>query len=346
MTLREHPHLRLNALTGEWVLVSPHRTQRPWQGQVESPVRKTEPQYDPQCYLCPGNGRAGGARNPDYKQTFVFTNDYSALYPLTAEQLAEENRGNLIVARSEPGICRVMCFSPRHDLTLATMQTSEIRKVVDVWADQYSELGAMEWINHVQIFENRGQIMGASNPHPHCQIWADATIPNEPTKELRAQHEYYSQRKSCLLCDYLGLELKNNERIIADNDAFVALVPYWAIWPFEVMLISRPHLADLPELDSAQRDGLSQMLKQITGGLDYVFDTPFPYSMGFHQSPTDNHVHPEWHLHAHFYPPLLRSATIRKFMVGYELLGSPQRDITPETAADRLREAVAESQKR
>lgn len=341
--LREHPHLRLNALTGEWVLVSPHRTQRPWQGQIESSFRKAEPQYDPQCYLCPGNGRAGGARNPDYKETFVFTNDYSALYPLTADQLAEENRGDLIVARSEPGICRVMCFSPRHDLTLATMQTAEIRKVVDVWAEQHSELAAIEWINHVQIFENRGTLMGASNPHPHCQIWADATIPNEPTKELRTQKEYYAQRKSCLLCDYLKLELENRERIIAENDVFVALVPYWAIWPFEVMLISRPHLPNLPELNAAQRDGLSQMLKQITGGFDQVFDTPFPYSMGFHQSPTDKREHPEWHLHAHFFPPLLRSATIRKFMVGYELLGSPQRDITPETAAERLRNALASS---
>jgi UDPglucose--hexose-1-phosphate uridylyltransferase len=345
MSLREHPHLRLNALTGEWVLVSPHRTQRPWQGQVESPVRKTEPQYDPQCYLCPGNGRAGGARNPDYKETFVFTNDYSALYPLSAQQLAEENRGDLIVARSEPGICRVMCFSPRHDLTLATMETAQIRKVVDVWAEQSSELGALEWINHVQVFENRGAMMGASNPHPHCQIWADATIPNEPTKELRAKQEYYSKRKRCLLCDYLGLELENKERIIAANDAFVALVPYWAIWPFEVMLISRTHRANLPELDLAQRDGLSQLLKQITGGFDHVFDTPFPYSMGFHQSPTDERAHPEWHLHAHFYPPLLRSATIRKFMVGYELLGSPQRDITPETAAERLRDALSKSNK-
>ena len=344
--LREHPHLRLNALTGEWILVSPHRTQRPWQGQVETPVRKTDPQYDPECYLCPRNGRAGGARNPDYKETFVFTNDYSALYPLTADQLAQENRRDLITARSEPGICRVMCFSPRHDLTLATMQISDIRKVVDVWADQQSELGAMEWINHVQIFENRGAMMGASNPHPHCQIWANATIPNEPMKELRSQHNYHRQRKSCLLCDYLRLELDNKERLIAENDSFVALVPYWAIWPFEVMLVSRAHLPNLPELNSAQRDGLAQILKRITGGFDQVFETAFPYSMGFHQSPTDKREHPEWHLHAHFYPPLLRSSTIRKFMVGYELLGTPQRDITPETAAQRLRDALARSQER
>jgi UDPglucose--hexose-1-phosphate uridylyltransferase len=338
--LREHPHLRLNQLTGEWVLVSPHRTQRPWQGQVETAARKSEPQYDPDCYLCPRNGRAGGVRNPDYKETFIFTNDYSALYPLNADQLTEENKGDLIVARSEPGICRVMCFSPRHDLTLATMQLGEIRRVIDVWADQYAELRAIEWINHVQIFENRGAMMGASNPHPHCQIWADASIPNEPVKELKAQQSYFRRRHSCLLCDYLKLELKDRERIVAENDAFAVLVPYWAVWPFEVMVISRAHLANLPDLNSQQRNQLAQILKQITGGFDQVFQTPFPYSMGFHQSPTDKQEHPDWHLHAHFYPPLLRSATVRKFMVGYELLGSPQRDITAETAAQRLRDAL------
>jgi UDPglucose--hexose-1-phosphate uridylyltransferase len=341
--LREHPHLRLNQLTGEWVLVSPHRTQRPWQGQIEAVARKSEPQYDPECYLCPRNGRAGGAGNPDYKETFIFTNDYSALYPLTADQVQEENKDDLIVARSEPGICRVMCFSPRHDLTLATMQLGDIRRVVDVWADQYSELGALDWINHVQVFENRGVMMGASNPHPHCQIWADATIPNEPVKELRTQQDYYRQRQSCLICDYLQLELKERERIVAENNEFVVLVPYWAVWPFEVMVISRPHRANVPELNSLERDALAQTLMQITAGFDNVFQTPFPYSMGFHQSPTDKQKHPEWHLHAHFYPPLLRSATVRKFMVGYELLGSPQRDITPETAAQRLRDAVAKA---
>src|SRR5262249_38941004 len=204
---------------------------------------------------------------------------------------------------------------------------------------------ALDWINHVQIFENRGAMMGASNPHPHCQIWANATIPNEPAKELRAQREYHHEKKSCLLCDYLKLELKDRERIVTENDAFVVLVPYWAIWPFEVIVISRPHLANLPELNSQQRDGLAQMLKHITGGFDEVFQTPFPYSMGFHQSPTDKQDHPEWHLHAHFYPPLLRSATVRKFMVGYELLGTPQRDITPETAAQSLREALAKFEK-
>src|SRR5262245_34956229 len=339
--VREHPHLRLNQLTGEWVLVSPHRTQRPWQGQVESMARKSEPQYDPECYLCPRNGRAGGARNPDYKETFIFTNDYSALYPLKADQLVEENKEGLIAARSEPGICRVMCFSPRHDLTLATMQLIEIRRVVDVWAEQYSELGALEWINHVQIFENRGAMMGASNPHPHCQIWADATIPNQPVKEVRTQQEYHRRRQNCLLCDYLQLEVKERERIVAENNGFVVLVPYWAVWPFEVMVISRPHRANLPELNSVERDRLAQILKQITAAFDNVFQVPFPYSMGFHQSPTDKEKHPEWHLHAHFFPPLLRSATVRKFMVGYELLGTPQRDITPESAAERLRDAIA-----
>src|SRR5215472_14594693 len=239
--LREHPHLRLNQLTGEWVLVSPHRTQRPWQGQVEPVARRSEPRYDPECYLCPRNERAGGARNPDYKETFIFTNDYSALYPLEADQLLEEDKNGLIVARSEPGICRVMCFSPRHDLTLATMQLNEIRRVVDVWADQYSELGALDWINHVQIFENRGAMMGASNPHPHCQIWANATLPNQAEKEHQSQREYLEKHSACLLCDYLARELKEEARIVCRNDHFVVLVPFWAMWPFEVMLLSVRH---------------------------------------------------------------------------------------------------------
>ena len=336
--LKEHPHRRLNPLTGEWVLVSPHRTQRPWQGQVETPTPAQQPHYDPECYLCPGNMRAGGHRNPDYKQTFVFVNDYSALYPLAPEQRDEVSRCDLIVANSEAGICRVMCFSPRHDLTLATMPVEEIRQVIDVWAEQYRELGTMDGIRHVQIFENRGSMMGASNPHPHCQIWANEHLPNEPEKELRTQRAYLETHRICLLCNYLKLESEAPERIVYRNQHFAVAVPFWAIWPFEVIVIAVQHAASLAELTPEQRDGLADTLKKITAGFDRIFQTPFPYSMGFHQAPTDRQQHPEWHLHAHFYPPLLRSATVRKFMVGYELLGSPQRDITAESAAERLRQ--------
>jgi UDPglucose--hexose-1-phosphate uridylyltransferase len=338
--LKQHPHRRLNPLTGEWVLNSPQRTQRPWQGQVETPAPAAQPAYDPECYLCPGNERAGGNRNPHYEGTFVFVNDFSALYPLSREQQFQEQSCDLIVARSEPGICRVMCFSPRHDLTLATMDLSAIRNVVDVWTDQYQELGGMEWIAHVQIFENRGAMMGASNPHPHCQIWADAALPNEPAKETEKQQAYLQTHNACLLCNYLKLEAEARERTIYSNDHFVALVPFWAIWPFEVMLVSRAHKPSLMQLSSSERDSLAEILKQVTAGFDRVFQTPFPYSMGFHQAPADGKEHPEWHLHAHFYPPLLRSATVRKFMVGYELLAGPQRDITPESAAEILRQCL------
>jgi UDPglucose--hexose-1-phosphate uridylyltransferase len=338
--LKQYPHRRLNPLTGEWVLISPHRTQRPWQGQEETPASEKQPAYDPNCYLCPGNARAGGHRNPEYTSTFVFVNDYSALHPLSPEQQFQKNDCDLLVASSEQGICRVMCFSPRHDLTLATMDMSGIREVVDVWAKQYRELGSMAWINHVQIFENRGAIMGASNPHPHCQIWANGTVPDEPAKESIKQRAYIEAHDVCLLCNYLKLEEESQERIVYMNEHFVVLVPFWAIWPFEVMLLSREHRASLVELSSPERDGLADVLKKTTAGFDRVFQTPFPYSMGFHQSPNDGQTHREWHLHAHFYPPLLRSATVRKFMVGYELLAGPQRDITPESAADTLRNYV------
>ena len=334
--LKEHPHRRFNPLTREWVLVSPHRTERPWLGQVEKLPPPSEPHYDPNCYMCPGNVRAAGARNPSYTGTFVFSNDYPALLPGTPQ--GEIHADGLLVARSERGVCRVVCFSPRHDLTVARMDRADLRRVVDVWVEQYRELGSLADIHHVQIFENRGAIMGASNPHPHCQVWANQNLPNEPAQEQSAFRAYEAEKKSCLLCDYVAEERRLGERIVIENSHFSALVPFWAVWPFETMVACHRHVAALDELSDEERDALADILKRLTTRYDHLFDTSFPYSMGFHQSPTDGQPHPEWHLHAHFYPPLLRSATVRKFMVGYELLGTPQRDITAETAAARLRE--------
>lgn len=333
--LYARPHRRFNPLIREWVLVSPHRTQRPWQGQIEDAPKNTQPEYDPTCYLCPKNERAGGAVNPDYQDTFVFTNDFAALLPDTPK--LEENEKDLFVAESESGICRVVCFSPRHDLTLARMKTEEIRRVVDVWASEYEELGAREDIRHVQIFENRGAMMGASNPHPHCQIWANENIPNETVKELTSFSRYFGKNGRSLLTDYLETELEKDARIVCKNEYFVSLVPFWAVYPFETLIVSRRQVGAISDLNDAERDALADVLRETTATYDLLFDTPFPYTMGFHQRPTDGKEYPEYHLHAHFYPPLLRSATIRKFMVGYELLASPQRDITPETAAAMLR---------
>ena len=331
------PHRRWNPLLREWVLVSPHRTQRPWQGQVESSASVARPKYDPECYLCPGNSRAGGHKNPDYKSTFVFDNDYAALVPQVPT--GEIDKEGLIRAKTERGICRVICFSPRHDLTISNMEPDDVTRVVQVWSEQYKELGSIDWINHVQIFENRGEMMGASNPHPHCQIWANETVPNLPAAEQSAQLEFRKQKDRCMLCEYLALERDNGERVVCANDFFTVVVPFWAVWPFEVLVLANHHCTGLDELDVSGRRGLADVLRRITSRYDNVFEVSFPYSMGFHQRPTDGQPHPEWHLHAHFYPPLLRSATVRKFMVGYEMLASPQRDITPESAAERMRAA-------
>ena len=340
LQLDQQSHRRFNPLTNEWVLVSPHRTQRPWQGATEKLPIADRPAYDPTCYLCPGNQRAGGAANPHYSSTFVFENDYAALKKdVPVSRLDLQNKG-LIVAEGEAGICRVMCFSPRHDLTLSSMGLPEIEEVVRAWTAQFAELSAKPWVNHVQIFENRGEMMGASNPHPHCQIWATSSIPQAPGRELTAQQNYFQKHGSCLLCDYLKLEQTEQNRIVCANDAFFVLVPFWAVWPFEVLVCSRRHLGTMPELSGPEASQLAAILKQTVATYDRVFDVPFPYSMGFHQAPTDKKDHPEWHFHAHFYPPLLRSATVRKFMVGFEMLGTPQRDITPELAADRLRSLV------
>jgi UDPglucose--hexose-1-phosphate uridylyltransferase len=325
------PHRRFNPLTREWVLVSPHRTDRPWQGQVEEPPKEQQPDYDPNCYLCPGNARAGGVRNPRYTSTFVFDNDFAALKPNTPTERCD--RDGLLIAEGEPGICRVVCFSPRHNLTLANMDPADIRTVVDTWVAQYGALGANPLINYVQIFENRGAMMGASNPHPHCQIWSTYRLPNEVVKEQASLLD----RGSCLICDYACIEAAETTRIVEANDHYLTVVPFWAIWPFETMVLPRRHVTAIDQLTSAERDALADILHRTTARYDRLFKVSFPYSMGFHQRPTDGAPHDEWHMHLHFYPPLLRSATVRKFLVGFEMLGMPQRDITPESAAERLR---------
>ena len=334
--LQEVPHRRFNPLTREWVLVSPHRTKRPWLGRVEKAAPENFPSYDPACYLCPGNERADGARNPKYSSTFIFDNDFAALLPDAPS--FEVNEGDLLVARAEKGISRVICFLPRHDLTIPRMSTSDIREVIRVWTEEFRRLGAIDWVRHVQIFENRGALMGASNPHPHCQIWANASLPVLPEKELASFREYREKKNSCLLCDYLRLELQSGERVICENDGFAVVTPFWAVWPFETLLVSKRHFASMEDLAGREAELLADILRRITIRYDNLFETSFPYSMGFHQRPTDGPDYPEWHFHAHYFPPLLRSATVQKFMVGYELLANPQRDITAESAARRLKE--------
>lgn len=330
------PHRRYNPLRGEWVQVSPHRTKRPWQGQVEKTPAETRPHYDPKCYLCPGNERAGGAKNPPYTDTFIFTNDFAALLP---DVPPEETTDNPLFRRqSARGTCRVICFSPRHDLTLARMPVAGIRRVVDVWAEQIEELGAeYRW---VQLFENRGEMMGSSNPHPHGQVWSIDVLPSEPAAEDVHQREYFREYGSPLLVDYAAQELSQTERVVVQNDHWVAVVPFWAVWPFETLLLPRRHVLRLPDLSNGEREALASILSRLLTRYDNLFETPFPYSMGWHGAPTGDAAAQDnrhWQLHAHFYPPLLRSATVKKFMVGYEMLGEPQRDLTAEQAAQRLR---------
>jgi len=336
--LQSAPHRRFNPLTGGWVLVSPHRTQRPWRGQVEATSAQAAPAHQPGCYLCPGELRANGARNPDYGSVYAFDNDFPALLADGQGEVAPED--GLLVARPETGRCRVLCFSPRHDLALSRMETRDVAKVVEAWREEYVTLGAREDVRYVQIFENRGAMMGASNPHPHCQIWASSSLPEEPLKEDRAQAEYLARAGRCLLCDYVARESAAKERVLCENDAFLVVVPFWAVWPFETMILSKRHFGSLDEMTNAEVGALANVLKRLTTRYDNLFDAPFPYTMGLHPQPTDGRDYPHWHFHVHFYPPLLRSATIRKFMVGYEMLATPQRDITPEQAAARLRESA------
>ncbi len=334
--LEDHPHRRYNPLTDEWVLVSPHRAKRPWQGQVEELQKEKKPEYDPTCYLCPGNTRAGDFKNPEYKDTFVFTNDFSSLLSDTPNGEIDEDE--LFIAKSEKGICKVICFSPRHDLTIPEMEVEAIVKVVDLWQEEYKELGDNKDINYVQIFENKGAIMGCSNPHPHGQIWSQSSIPDVPNKEDKNQNKYFLKHQKSLLANYLEREIQKKERIVIENEDFLALCPFWAVWPFETIIISKRHYQNILQMTNNEKRSFANIYKGLTMKYDKLFNISFPYSAGIHQSPTDGNDNRHWHFHMHFYPPLLRSATIKKFMVGYEMLANAQRDITPETCAKMLRE--------
>ncbi len=328
------PHRRLNLLTGEWLLVSPQRLARPWQGMEETPAPARPPSHDPTCYLCPGNARAGGARNPAYTSTFVFTNDFPALVPDLPDHPAAASHP-LLAREPVRGTCRVVCFSPLHDLTLAEMALPDIRNVIDLWAAETAELGrSYRW---VQVFENKGELMGCSNPHPHGQIWALDALPSEPAKEDGRQRVYLRDTGRVLLQEYVEVERQQRERLVLENDHWVAMVPYWAVWPFETLLVPRRPVRRFPDLEGDERASLAAVLKYLLTRYDGLFATSFPYSMGWHGAPFDGADHEHWQLHAHVYPPLLRSATVRKFLVGYELLAEAQRDLTPEQAAQRLR---------
>lgn len=338
MSIRDQSHARRNALTGEWVLVSPHRTQRPWLGQIEKVEPADAPVYEPDCYLCPGNSRADGTVNPGYQGSFVFDNDYPAL---SASSEVKREGNALFDTRQEAGCCRVLCYTERHDLSVATMPVQDIVIAMRTMIAEFNELDSRPEYRYVQFFENRGQMMGCSNRHPHAQIWATQNLPNEPLKELESQRTYHAEHGCPLLLDYLDEELESGARVVTANDDYVAVVPYWAVWPFELLLLPRRHFASPMKMKDAEILALAKLLKTVFTAFNRLFDTEMPYSMGFHPRPSDGAAHPEWQFHGHIYPPLLRSATVRKHLVGFELLGMPQRDLTPEVAAKQLREVCS-----
>lgn len=333
MIFKNSSHRRKNILTGEWVLVSPHRTKRPWQGMQEQAKELKTLKYDPNCYLCPGNTRANNEINPDYKNTYSFINDFSAILDVKIENFKD----NLLEAHTESGICKVLCYSPNHSLTMPQMDESEIVSIIKLWQKEYKDLGSIENINNIQIFENKGESMGCSNPHPHGQIWAQKSIPTEILKKQNNFKKFYENNNQSMLLAYIKKELELKERIIFENESFVALVPFWAVWPYESMIITKNHRKSILELNEREVADYANILKILTTKYDNLFQTSFPYSTGIHQAPTNNEQNKEWHMHMSFYPPLLRSSNIKKFMVGYEMFGEPQRDITPEQAAESLR---------
>lgn len=335
--LQDYSHKRYNILTGEWILVSPHRSKRPWQGQNETNNNEARAKYDENCYLCAGNTRINGEVNPKYTDVFVFTNDFAALQNDSPTFNIDDG---LLKAQSETGVCKVICFSPDHSKSLSDMSSEEIQKVVFAWQEQYKILGSEENINYVQIFENKGAVMGCSNPHPHGQIWSQSTLPNEVDKKNTHQLSYYKKNKRSLLGDYLEQELELKERIIFQNKHFLVLIPFWAVWPFEAMIVPKKQKQSILDLSEEESLSYAEAIAELTKTYDKLFNTSFPYSSGIHQAPTNGLDNSHWHFHMSFYPPLLRSATVKKFMVGYEMFGSPQRDITAEQAAKRLRDLV------
>ncbi|MFK8057523.1 MAG: UDP-glucose--hexose-1-phosphate uridylyltransferase [Saprospiraceae bacterium] len=338
LDLNNDPHRRLNILTGEWVLVSPHRAKRPWQGQTEEPQKDVLPSYDPDCYLCPGNSRAGGEQNPAYTDTFSFTNDFAAIN--NSGNTASFQEG-LLVAEGEQGTCRVLCYSPDHSKTLAHLSTEEIEKVIQLWQEQYQEWGELDYVNHVQIFENKGAMMGCSNPHPHGQIWSQTTVPDVVDRKSKTQRKFFLDTEGqSLLSAYLEQEIAEESRIVCVNEHFVALVPWWAVWPFEVMVAPRRPMSSIGDLEAEEAAAFAKTISEVTRRYDALFNTSFPYSAGIHQAPTDDQPQDHWHWHMEFKPPLLRSASVKKHMVGYELFGMPQRDLTAEKAAKLLRKAM------
>ena len=333
----EDPHRRFNPLINEWVLVSPHRAKRPWQGQKESVANDGRPEYDPECYLCPGNVRANGEVNPQYTSSFVFDNDFAALKQEEID-FVENNEMTFFKAKPERGISRVVCFSPKHNITLPEMDLPTIEEIIRTWQKEYTTLGNVDYINYVQIFENKGSVMGCSNPHPHGQIWAQSSLPTQVEKTQNSLKAYFDKNGSNLLLDYLEKELEAKERIVIENEHFVALVPFWAIWPFETLIVCKRHVTKITDFNEEEVAAYAIILKQLTSKYDNLFETSFPYSSGIHQAPTDGNKHEEWLFHMHFYPPLLRSASVKKFMVGYGMMGESQRDITAEKTAQMLRD--------